>query len=204
MKRSFVRLIVTVLLAVLTMTVAAACTKEPGTEPGEETGKETGATERPTEEGFMYAVINGVRITSGGKAGDLIEALKGAGIEPAAVDEAESCMFDGKDVTYHFAFGDVFAFPQKSGLALTDNVVDEIYITASENVTVKGGVKVGDTVENVKEVFGDRFFMDGARMIYSESGDSARKNEEACIYFYVSENVVTGIGLLSNLYHVAA
>ena len=205
MKKTLVKIMLIAAAMVLVLVFAAAC--DPGTTPqtSPDATYDSGISD-PTpgaKKAFLYIEIDGAVIESGVTVKAFLEKLSEKGVEPVATDEAESCMFDGKDVTYHFSFGDVFTFPQESGRPVEDNVVDEIYVT-SENVTAMDGVKVGDTVAKVKEVFGESFFTDGSRLIYNKSGSVAGKDTEPCIYFYIEEGVVTGIGLLANLYHVEA
>ena len=198
-KTSVIKIIALAAAAVILAVFSAAC-DTPAT-PGDPT-----AAPDPTpsaKKDYKYVEVSGTAITANVTAGELLDKLAAVGIEPLSVDEAESCMFDGKDVTYHFAFGDVFAFPQKSGESVRENIVDEIYVTA-EDVAAMGGIKVGDNEARVKEVFGDSCFTDGARLVYSDSGSIENKDTEPCIYFYIEDGAVSGIGLLANLYHVSA
>ncbi|MBR5060475.1 MAG: hypothetical protein IKX06_06860 [Clostridia bacterium] len=139
------------------------------------------------------------RIYTGGSAEQLVKDLKKEGFSPVSTDEAESCLFDGKDITYHYSFGDVFTFPAENG---SGNIVDEIYVTGSE-VSVKG-IRVGSSRLQITATLGGGSYEDGNRMIYSMSGDPANKDTEKLLYFYIEDGVVTGIGILANLYHAGA
>ena len=152
-------------------------------------------------ENQFYIQVGEKRIYSGGTAEQLLKDLEAAGQKPLSVDEAESCLFEGKDVTYHFSFGDVFTFPAEDG---SGNIVDEIYVTGKGAASM-GGIKVGDPKYYVTAVFGGAYFNNGENMmVYTASGDPARKDVEKQLYFYIEDGVVTGIGLLENLYHAEA
>ena len=176
----------------------AACT--PGGENPEE------PTEAPAESGStdfseadLWLEVSGVKMEVGGKETAFIEALKAAGVEADSVDSISSCMFDGKDNTYHFSFGDVFTFP----LTTDDNTVDEIY-GSDESVKTRGGLGVGSSIEEIIAVFGEGYYMDGANlMIYNAEADAAKNESLPKLYFYIENNVATGVGLVANLYHVA-
>ena len=148
----------------------------------------------------LYVQIGEKRLYAGGDAQTLVKDLESAGFVPLTVDEAESCLFDGKDITYHYVFGDVFTFPAEDG---SGNIVDEIYVTAS-GAKSKGGLKVGDPRFNVTAVLGAGIGKGDNMICYTLSGDSSKVDEEKQLYFCFENGVVAGIGLLANLYHVDA
>ena len=198
--RKYLRILAVVLA--LTM-LAALCACGPAKNPDDT--KTTPAPQENTKftADDIYIKIGEIKLTAGERASDFVNNLKSAGIEYTNKEEAESCLFDGQDITYNYAFGRVFTFPEE-GSGGSENLADEIYATGAE-VTAKGGLKVGDTAEKVKETLGDGFFMDGeSMMIYNASGDINRKTEEPMLYFYLENGTVTGIGVVANLYHIAA
>ncbi len=200
-KSSLLKILLASVLALIMLAVLCAC----GPENDPDDNKATAAPQVDTKftADDIYLQIGEIKLTAGGRASDFVDMLKAAGIEYTNKEEAESCLFDGQDITYNYAFGRVFTFPEE-GSGGSENLVDEIYATGAE-VTAKGGLKVGDTAEKVKETLGDGFFMDGeSMMIYNASGDINRKTEEPMLYFYLENGTVTGIGVVANLYHIAA
>ena len=200
-KSSLLKILLASVLALIMLAVLCAC----GPENDPDDNKATAAPQVDTKftADDIYLQIGEIKLTAGGRASDFVDMLKAAGIEYTNKEEAESCLFDGQDITYNYAFGRVFTFPEE-GSGGSENLVDEIYATGAE-VTANGGLKVGDTAEKVKETLGDGFFMDGeSMMIYNASGDINRKTEEPMLYFYLENGTVTGIGVVANLYHIAA
>ena len=199
-KSSFVKIL---LASVLALTLLALCACGPAGNNDDPSKTTDGPADTKFTADDIYLKIGELKLTAGGRASDFVNEMKAAGIEFEEAEEAESCLFDGKDITYVYGFGRVFTFPEE-GSGGSENLVDEIYATGSD-VTTKGGLKVGDTVEKVKATLGDGFFMDGeSMMIYNASGDINLKNEQPMLYFYVENGTVTGIGVVANLYHIAA
>ena len=164
--RKYLRILAVVLA--LTM-LAALCACGPAKNPDDT--KTTPAPQENTKftADDIYIKIGEIKLTAGERASDFVNNLKSAGIEYTNKEEAESCLFDGQDITYNYGFGRVF------------------------------------TAEKVKETLGDGVFMDGeSMMIYNASGDINRKTEEPMLYFYLENGTVTGIGVVANLYHIAA
>ena len=198
--RKYLRILAAALALIM---LAALCACGPENDPDD--NKATAAPQADTKftADDIYLQIGEIKLTAGGRASDFVDMLKAAGIEYTDKEEAESCLFDGQDITYVYDFGRVFTFPEE-GSGGSSNLVDEVYATGS-NVTAKGGLKVGDTAEKVKETLGDGFFMDGeSMMVYNASGDINLKNEQPMLYFYLENGTVVGIGVVANLYHIAA
>ncbi len=119
----------------------------------------------------------------------LIEAL-GDGYEYSA---QVSCVYDGEDK--------VFAYP--AGIAVSTvpvdgkDVVELITLTTNAYETLRGA-KVGDSLEDVKSLYGDAYFDDGY-LTYSLTNDAADIRAER-IQFEYAGDVVTRIFIYSPSY----
>lgn len=118
----------------------------------------------------------------------LIEAL-GADYE---YSEMVSCVYDGKDKTYAYDGISVSTVPVDG-----KDIIEVITLTSAEYSTLRGA-KVGDTLDAVKAVYGDKWFDDGY-LTYSLSADETDIHSER-IQFEYSADTVTRIFIYSPSY----
>lgn len=93
-----------------------------------------------------------------------MEAIEKSLGEPASYFEAESCAFGELDKTYTYSGFRIDTY-QIDGV---DYVCDVIF--TDDTITTPEGAAIGDSVDKVKEVYGEPTKEDDVRMIYS-SGD---------------------------------
>ena len=155
----------TVLLAVLCLVALVSCKKD---EP--KTGDEP------------YAfVVDGVKVTPGEKAANVLNAL--ASREPATSSKG-SCLggVDGEDVNYVYQGFRIQTFRLSEG-----DVNEEIrWVTLTDDsVKTEKGIAIGATVEAVKETYGNPTEETGSTLIYRRGKTELR--------FYTRDGAVIGI-----------
>ncbi len=120
-----------------------------------ESTNETSSTK--SEEAFYFS-DNGKELKIG-------ENFLEAGMPEANnVYEAESCAFDGIEKTYTYSNYEITTCP-KDG----KEEILTIYLLTSE-VETKEGVKIGDSVEKMKEKYGENYKDTGLSYIYEKEG----------------------------------
>lgn len=190
-----VLLTLTAIPAALTGCAGDPSEKSPG--PDAEKTPPSSATEAPVLGSFSERDLDAVILGHTIRVGENESALDVLG-PPEYVEQADSCLFDGYDKTYHYSFGDIFTFPSKDA---GGNVIDEIYITG-EGCTLKGGVAIGSTRADVEAAFGRAYYTDGDSMIvYNTENDSSKNEVLPKLYFVFEQDVTVGIGFCANLYH---
>ncbi|HWQ57655.1 MAG TPA: hypothetical protein VN540_01455 [Clostridia bacterium] len=118
----------------------------------------------------------------------LVEAL-GTDCEYSA---QVSCVYDGEDKTFEYAGITVETVPVDG-----KDVIEVITLTDDAYATLRGA-KVGDTLDEVKALYGDAYFDDGY-LTYSLNNDASDIHAER-IQFEYADNVVTRIFIYSPSY----
>lgn len=98
--------------------------------------------------------------------------------------EAPSCVYEGTDKVYTYSDVEIYTYPSKE-----KNLIDEIVITSSDYPTIRG-IKVGDTVSELKKAYGEDFTDDGSVVTYSTTpGDF----ETPSLYFIIESDKIVSI-----------
>ncbi len=112
--------------------------------------------------------------------------------EDCQYSEVVSCVYDGKDKTFAYAGVTVGTVPVDG-----KDVIEVITLTQSDYSTLRGA-KVGDTLDQVKALYGDGWFDDGY-LTYSLTGDETDIHAER-IQFEYTGDAVTRIFIYSPSY----
>ena len=99
--------------------------------------------------------------------------------EPLATYEIESCAFDGIEKTYTYENFEITTYPHDN-----KEEILSIYLLDAENST-KEGVKIGDSIDLMKEKYGDDFEKIVDSYVYKK-GDSS-------ITFITNNDIITNI-----------
>ncbi len=167
------------LLAALLMLTAAALAETTAEWIAPEPG------EAVTAEKDLGVLIDGVFYPVYQPVEPLLDALG----EPEETVVSPSCVFEGEDCEYDYAFGSLYTSPIEGG-----NVWYEFYITG-EGMTTTRGLAVGDTVERMLELYGENYFSEGEDMYtYSLSGDP-EDLASPCLIIETKEGVVLTIDI---------
>lgn len=106
--------------------------------------------------------------------------------------EQVSCVYDGKDKTFVYSGITVATVPVEG-----EDVIEVITLTDDTYATLRGA-KVGDTLDEVKALYGDEYFDDGY-LTYSLTNDAADIHAER-LQFEYANGVVTRIFIYSPSY----
>jgi len=106
--------------------------------------------------------------------------------------EAISCAYDGMDKTYSYDNFDVYTYP--------DGDIDRVSeITAySGDVSTAKGLKVGDTVERMEELYGKGYSEEGITLVY-EIPPKQENAEGASLYVTVEDGVIQSIAITAEI-----
>lgn len=116
-----------------------------------------------------------------------VDALMAALGEPQETIASPSCVFEGEDFEFDYAFGSLFTSPIDGA-----NVWYEFYIFDAGMATTRG-LAVGDSVERMLELYGDGYYCEGEGMYtYSLSGDP-EDYASPCLIFETDGGVITTI-----------
>lgn len=130
--------------------------------------------------GYAY-IHNGVTIEIDAEAAPIIEALG----EADSYFESPSCAFEGIDKTYTYGSIEIDTYP-------TD---DKDYISAvifkDDSVTTTEGVCIGDSLDKVKEVYGEGGEGAGGMVVYEKDGMK--------LNFIIQDNAVAAIEYASTV-----
>lgn len=129
-----------------------------GTEQSQGSNQEGKGNEAAGGKGYVFTYKD-TAITVDGDAGPIVAALG----EPASYYEAASCAFDGLDKIYSYSGFELHTYP--SG--------EKDYVSAivfqDDSVSTGEGVCVGDSVDKVKEVYGQGTEESGM-LVYEKDG----------------------------------
>jgi len=106
--------------------------------------------------------------------------------------EAISCAYDGLDKTYSYDNFDVYTYP--------DGDIDRVSeITAySDDVSTTKGLKVGDPVERMEELYGKGYSEEGITLVYEIPPKQANA-EGASLYVTVEDGVIQSIAITAEM-----
>jgi hypothetical protein len=182
------------LLAALSV-LLSACSQpaQPSTAPSASAAVETGtpepsATETAAEpaalaEDDIAFALDGAQYRIKTDIQPLLSALG----PDYVLDAAPSCLFTGEDKT--FTYPDVLITTNPID---GKDIIDEIDLTSNKYATARG-IRVGDTVEQVKAAYGDNCTDDGYIVTYFLSGvkDDLKSPQ---LYFVITDGKVETIG----------
>ncbi len=138
-----------------------------------------------TMETDLGVIVNGVYYQVYKPAEALLTALG----EPMETVSSPSCVYVGEDFEYMYEAGSIYSSPIDGG-----NIWYEFYISAP-GVSTTRGVSVGDTVEKLLEVYGQRYYSEGEGMYtYSLSNDPA-DTASPCLIFETDAGVIVTIDI---------
>lgn len=142
-------------------TIQAASDPASGQEQEEaEAGEpESGAEEAQTEKGYLFE-SNGVKISVDADAEPLVDKLG----EADSYFEAASCAFEGLDKTYTYAGYRIETYPDKS----RDYIA--CIVLMDDSVSTPEGVSIGNSVEEMKEIYGEASSEDPGMLVYEKEG----------------------------------
>lgn len=106
--------------------------------------------------------------------------------------EAISCAYDGLDKSYSYDNIDVYTYPDKD-----IDRVSEITIYGGDAETGKG-LKVGDTVKRMEELYGTGYSEEGITLIYEIPPKQANA-EGASLYVTVEDDIIKSIAITAEL-----
>jgi len=102
---------------------------------------------------------------------------------------APSCVFEGEDKV--FDFGGVFVLTNPDG---DRDIWFSIYLE-NDLLSTARGIKVGDSLEDVFDAYGDRFYWEGDSILtYSISGIQG-DDASPCIQFTIMDDLVAAIDI---------
>jgi len=128
----------------------------------------------------MGVVVNGVFYSVYSPAGLLVTALG----EPDETVSSPSCVFEGEDFEYNYAFGSIYSSPIDG-----EDIWYDFYIFDLGVATTRG-LSVGDSVEKMLELYGESYYSEGEGMYtYSLSGDP-EDMASPCLIFETEDGVV--------------
>ena len=126
-------------------------------------------------EGTWYPILK--------EASPLLTALG----EDPQITSFPSCVFEGEDREFRFKNCLVFTNP--------DGEKDIWYniLLLDDSLATARGIRVGDSLEKVKEAYGEKFYWEGETiLVYSISGKQGDM-ENPCILFTIEDNLVIEI-----------
>lgn len=144
------------MLTITGLLFAAGCGKsektiEASSDPSADSGQEAEAPEgtgesgaAKAEKGYVFEA-EGVRISVDADVEPLVEKLG----EPDSYFEAASCAFEGLDKMYTYGGFRIDTYPDKE-----KDYVADIMVTDDSVVTLEG-IRIGDTADQMKEVYGE-------------------------------------------------
>lgn len=118
-----------------------------------------------------------------------IHTLREALGEPAAMNAAPSCVFVGEDK--EFVYEGLTFFTNPVG---EQDIWFEAQLTSNAYATTRG-IRVGDTLDMLKEAYGDRCYWEGDTILtYSVSGIEG-DYLSPCIMFEIVDDVIASIDI---------
>ena len=109
--------------------------------------------------GYVFT-YKGTTIQVDADAAPIVEALG----EPASYYEAASCAFEGLDKIYSYSGFELNTYP--SG----DKDLVSAVVFRDDSVSTAEGVCIGDTLEKVKQVYGDDCTEEDGMLVYEKDG----------------------------------
>ncbi len=130
----------------------------------------------------MIFVYNGIPYPISSDSALLLEAL-GEQYEEMA---SPSCAFVGEDKKFIYDNITVYTYPDGE-----KDLINEIYFYGG-NYTTSRGISLGNSLEQVKSVYGEGGFEQGNNYIYVVSG-SIEDTMSPKLYFELTDGIVSGI-----------
>jgi hypothetical protein len=145
-----------------------------------------GAAPSNLKESDLSFALDGKSYALKTDAQPLLDAL-GSGY---ALIEAPSCLYQGNDKTFEYESIVIYTIPVDG-----KDIIDEIDLTGGSYETSRG-IKIGDTLEDIRKAYGESYFDDGGIIEYNLSGDKSDIKSPK-IYFEMTDGKVSCIGLYS-------
>ncbi len=142
-------------------TIQAASNPASGEEQ-EEAGDSDESGETPaaqTEKGYLFE-SEGVKISVDADVKPVIDRLG----EADSYFEAASCAFEGLDKTYTYAGFRIETYPEK------DKDLTACIILTDDSVSTPEGVCIGNSVEELKEAYGEASSEEPGMLVYEKEG----------------------------------
>ena len=132
------------------------------------------------ENNDYYFVAGGVRIVPGVRAEDVLGYLG----EHRSMQAYPSCAFEGEERIYGYAGYDIYTECENG-----KEIIEKIVLT-SDTVSTERGIRVGDSLDDVVEIYG---------RIYDKKGENIEYDGERCnLQFFFRDGVVTSIKYLAD------
>lgn len=157
--------------SILVLTMALACVlcacggsskkiegevKNTGEQTQENSGADQTTEETAGQKGYIY-VHDGVVVEIDADAALAVEQLG----EPLSYFEAPSCAFEGIDKIYTYSSFEIETYPMEGKDFIS------MVTFKDDSITTPEGVGIGDTVDKVKEVYGD-CTEEGGMLVYEK------------------------------------
>lgn len=143
------------------------------------------AGEAVTLEKDMGVIVENVFYSVYSPAGLLVTALG----EPVETVSSPSCVFEGEDFEYNYAFGSIYSSPIEGEDIWYDFYIFDIGISTTR------GLSVGDTVEKMLELYGENYYAEGEGMYtYSLSGIPGDMSSP-CLIFESADGLITAMDI---------
>ena len=127
-----------------------------------------------------YFRAGGIEIAPGERAEDVLGLLG----EHRSMQSSPSCAFEGEERVYRYSGYDIYTSYENG-----KEIIERVVIT-SDAVTTERGVRVGDSLHNVVEVYGRD---------YDKKGENIEYDGERChLQFFFRDGVVTSIRYLAD------
>lgn len=106
--------------------------------------------------------------------------------------EAMSCAYDGMDKIFSYADYDIYTYPDGE-----IDRVSEISVYTDDAATPKG-LRVGDTVERIEELYGTDYVERGITLVY-EIPTKIEGAQSASLFMVVEDGVVESISITAEI-----
>ena len=150
------------------------------------TTPEAAATPAALNESDLDFTLDGVAYKLKTDAKPLLGALG----ESYELTAAPSCLYVGEDKTFAYPDISISTFPIED-----KDIIDEIDLLADRFATNRG-IKIGDTLDQIKAAYGSDYTDDGVLVTYWLGGDSTNLKSPQ-LYFEMTDGKVSTIGLYS-------
>ncbi len=156
----------TALLMAASLLILAGCGNDEKVMDGSGQNSEAGASGSAGSAGTVQGgkgyvfTYKGTTIQVDADAAPIVEALG----EPASYYEAASCAFEGLDKIYSYSGFELNTYPSGE-----KDLVSAV-VFRDDSVSTAEGVCIGDTLEKVKQVYGDDCTEEDGMLVYEKDG----------------------------------
>ena len=172
MKKVGIAVVVVIIIALIVVLVVSQNKKSTETTANTLENQVTSQNIENTEDLYVFE-DNGKKIPLGAEYSSLDLG------EPKDYYEVQSCAFDGMDKIYTFENYEVHTYPEEG----TDKVLSVYFL--NDQVATTEGVKIGDSMDKMVEVYGDNYEQLDTQYTYSKGLTQIR--------FIVEDNTITSI-----------